>query len=145
VILYLISEMGMGVDEVQHLLYQESGLLGVSGISNNMQVLLESEHQSAKDAIELYCYRAALELGSLVTAMEGLDAIVFTAGIGENASEVRRQICARLNWLGVELDQRKNDSNETVISHQDSTVDVLVIPTDEEAVISQHTRTLVCQ
>jgi len=145
VILYLMGEVGMELDEVQHLLYQESGLLGVSGISNNMQVLLESNCDTAKEAIELYCYRAALELGSLVTAMEGLDAIVFTAGIGENAAEVRRRICSRLSWLGVELDQNKNSSNDIVVSNHCSEVDVLVIPTDEEAVISQHTRTLVCE
>ncbi len=143
VVLHLIQGLGMSVDEVQHMLYRESGLLGVSGISNNMQVLLESDDSQAKEAVELFCYRAAIELGSLVAAMEGLDTLVFTAGIGENASEVRRQICSKLSWLGVELDQSANSSNLTFISNANSKVDVLVIPTDEEAIIAKHTRALI--
>lgn len=142
VILHLIQDQGMSVGEVQHLLYRDSGLLGVSGISNNMQVLLESEDPKAKEAVELFCYRAVSEIGSLVAAMEGLDAIVFTAGIGENAAEVRRQICERLSWLGVEFDQDANQSNATFISSSNSKIDVLVVPTDEEAIIAQHTRAL---
>lgn len=143
IIIHLIQDHNMSVDEVQHLLYRESGLFGVSGISNNMQVLLDSTEPQAKEAVELFCYRAVSEIGSLVAAMEGLDAIVFTAGIGENAAEIRHQICARLSWLGVEFDQDANQSNATFISSSNSKIDVLVVPTDEEAIIAQHTRALI--
>lgn len=143
VILHLIQDQSMSVDEVQHMLYRESGLLGVSGISNNMQDLLESEDPNAIEAVELFCYRAAIELGSLIAAMEGLDVIVFTAGIGENAAKIRRQICSQLAWLGVEVDECANSSNSTFISCKNSEVDVLVIPTDEEAIIAEHTRVLI--
>ena len=109
VVLHLMQNKGMSVDDVQHMLYRESGLLGVSGISNNMQELLESDDDRAREAIELYCYRAAGEMGSLVMALGGLDAIVFTAGIGENSAYVRRLICGRLRWMGVELTASGND------------------------------------
>lgn len=143
VILHLIQDHDMTADEVKHLLYRESGLFGVSGISNNMQVLLDSTEPQAKEAVDLFCYRAVNEIGALAAAMEGLDAIVFTAGIGENAAEVRRQICTRLSWIGVEFDQDANQKNATFISSSNSKTDVLVVPTDEEAIIAQHTRALV--
>ena len=140
VVLHLLQNEGMSADDIQKMLYRASGLLGVSGISNNMKVLQESAEPHAREAIDLYCYRAACELGSLVSAIEGLDTIVFTAGIGENSSEVRRLICARLSWLGVELDAATNDANATRISNPGSKVQVLVIPTNEEAVIADATR-----
>jgi len=143
VVLHLLQNRGMSTAQVRHMLYPESGLLGVSGISNNMQVLQECADPKTREAIDLFCYRAACELGSLVTALEGLDAIVFTAGIGENSAEVRRRICERLAWLGVELDQTANDADETVISAADSKVDVLVVPTNEEAVIAKATRAMI--
>ena len=143
VVLHLLQNQGMSFDEVQHMLYHESGLLGVSGISNNMQVLQESSDPRAQEAIDLFCYRAACELGSLVTTLQGLDTIVFTAGIGENSAEVRRLICGRLAWLGVDLDHAANDANVTTISGPNSKVDVLVIPTNEEAVIAEATRAMI--
>ncbi len=145
VVLHLMENRGMSITQVKNMLYRESGLLGVSGISNNMQVLQESADPRAQEAINLYCYRAACELGSLVTSVEGLDAIVFTAGIGENSAEVRRRICERLAWLGVELDQTANDADEKVISAVNSKVDVLVVPTNEEAVIAAATRALIAR
>ncbi|MGI9464935.1 MAG: acetate/propionate family kinase, partial [Aestuariivirgaceae bacterium] len=143
VVLHLLQHRGMSVDEVHHLLYRQSGLLGVSGISNSMQVLQESPDPRAQEAVDLFCYRAACELGALVAALEGLDAIVFTAGIGENSAVVRNRICARLAWLGVELDPAANDDDAAVISAENSNVAVLVIPTNEEAIIAAATHALV--
>ncbi len=142
VVLHLQQSLGMTVEETQNLLYRESGLLGVSGISNSMQVLEESGEENAGEAIDLYCYRAAREIGSLAAALEGLDAMVFTAGVGENSSTVRRKVCERLAWLGVDLDDAANDSGVTKVSAQDSAVEVLVIPTNEERVIGNATRAL---
>ena len=143
VLIHLQENNGLDVDAVGRLLYSESGLFGVSGISNDMRDLEASADPHAREAIDLFCYRAALELGSLVAALEGLDAIVFTAGIGEHSERVRRLICARLSWLGVDLDQTANEAHAARISTTDSTVDVLVIPTDEEAVIADAVRHLI--
>ncbi|MDX2464160.1 MAG: acetate/propionate family kinase [Porticoccus sp.] len=143
VVLYLLQNQAMSIEQVEHLLYRESGLLGVSGISNNMQVLHDSPDPHAREAIELFCYRAAGELGLLLSPLQGLDAIVFTAGIGENAVLVRQLICDHLAWLGVELDQAANNTNATRISSPNSKIDVLVIPTNEEAVIAEATHTLI--
>lgn len=142
IVLHLVQQQGMDADRVERLLYRESGLLGVSGISNDMQDLEESGEAQAEEAIDLFCYRAAAEAGALAAATEGLDALVFTAGIGENSRRVRRDICNRLAWLGVELDEAANEGNETVISTPASGVAVLVVPTDEELVIARATRAL---
>lgn len=142
VVLYLMDQKGMTAEEVSHLLYRGSGLLGVSGISNNMATLQASTSPQAREAIELYCYRAASELAALVTTIGGLDAIIFTAGIGENSSLVRSLICDRLEWMGVALDEGANAHNAPRINSKGSAVDVLVIPTDEEAVIAQATQRL---
>ncbi len=142
VVLYLLQSKGMDATQIEALLYQQSGLLGVSGISNDMRVLEDSDAQSARDAIDLYVYRAASTLAGLVPAIGGLDALVFTAGIGENSSHVRRAICDRLQWLGIGVDEAANDANEIRISSADSAIDVLVLPTDEEAVIAAACRTL---
>ena len=139
VLLHLVEERGMAVSEVKHLLYEESGLLGVSGISNDVRVLEASTDPAAIEALELFSYRAACEIGALATSIEGLDAIVFTAGIGENSAGVRDLICARLGWLGVTLDREANDRHATRISAPTSRVDVLVVPTDEEGVIARAT------
>ena len=139
VILHLIDGMGMNTSEVSHLLYNECGLLGVSGLSNDMRTLEASAAPQAREAIDLFCYRAACELSALATAIEGLDAIVFTAGIGENSAKVRSLICDRLAWLGVALDTEANDRNATCISAAASDVQVLVLPTDEESVIARLT------
>jgi len=142
VVLHLLQSEGLSADEIQKMLYRKSGLLGVSGFSNNMKVLQESSDPHAQEAIDLFCYRAACETGALVAALEGLDAMVFTAGIGENSAHVRRLICARLGWLGVELDQTANDANGARISAPNSKVDILVVPTNEGAVIANATRAL---
>jgi acetate kinase len=137
-----MQERGMTAEEIQHLLYNESGLRGVSGISNNMQVLMESDRPEAKEAIDLFCYRAACEIGSLMVPLGGLDSIVFTAGIGENAAMVRRRICGFLHWLSIELDDAANQTNAPVISTAASAIKVLVIPTDEEKVIAEAARNI---
>jgi acetate kinase len=142
VVLYLMAEKGLTAEAVSTLLYQQSGLLGVSGISPDMAVLQASKAPQAQEAIDLFCYRAAIELAALAAANGGLDAIVFTAGIGENSSTVRSRICDRLRWMGVAIDAAANAQNATRITATDSAVDVLVIPTDEEAVIAQATQSM---
>lgn len=131
--------MGMSVQALEHLLYEESGLLGVSGISNDMAILQASTAAEAEEAIDLFCYRASGELAALATAIGGFDAIVFTAGIGDNSAHIRSLICDRIGWMGVCLDTAANDRHASRISSSDSTVDVLVIRTDEEAVVARAT------
>ena len=139
VVLHLQLRLGMSAAEVEDLLYRKSGLLGVSGISSDMRTLSESESAEAEEAIDLFCWRAAREAGGLVTSLGGLDAFVFTAGIGENHREVRRRICEGLAWIGIEVDAAANAGNALRISTSDSRVTVLVIPTDEELMIARHT------
>ncbi len=141
VILYLI-EQGFNAKQLEHLLYHESGLLGISGISNDMQVLLDSHAPEAKQAVDLFCYRIVREIGALVAALGGLDALVFTAGIGEHAPQIRQQICVQSAWLGMELDAMANNQNANKISTDTSQVSVWVIPTNEEKMIAQHTHEL---
>ena len=143
VVLHLFEQERMTPVEVHRLLYRESGLLGVSGLSNSMEVLLASDDPNAREAVDLFCYRAAREIGSLAAALGGLDALVFTAGIGENAAEVRRRICAQSAWLGVEIDDAANAANAARISAAGSRVDVRVIPTNEEMVIADAVRELI--
>lgn len=138
VLLYLIDNKGMGSKELTRLLYKESGLLGVSGISQDMRTLLAADRPEAEEAIELYCYRIVREIGSLAAAIGGLDALVFTGGIGEHAAEVRRRVCAQSAWLGLSLDQAANADDQLRIASSDSRVDVLVIPTNEEWMIAHH-------
>jgi len=138
VVLYLMQEKKMNADEVSNLLYQESGLFGVSGISDDMQTLQASEDSRAEQAIALFVYRINRELGSLVAALGGLDALVFTAGIGEHSSEIRRRVCEGANWLGLQIDPGANQSHATCISRNDSRVSVWVIPTDEDLIIARH-------
>jgi acetate kinase len=142
VIFYLMRERSMSAAEVEDLLYHRSGLLGVSGVSSDMRELLASANPQAREAIELFAYRAARELGSLVAALGGLDALVFTAGIGETAAPVRTMICDAAQWLGMALDSDANARNDVVISTAASRVTVCVVPTDEEIVIARHTRRL---
>lgn len=142
VVLYLMDAKNMNTDEITNLLYRESGLLGVSGISNDMAVLEASPTPEAQEAIDLFCHRAATELAALAAAIGGLDALVFTAGIGENSALVRNRISDRLGWMGIALDADANDQNSARISASTSCVDVLVIPTDEEAVIARATEAL---
>lgn len=142
VVIHLLRCYKMSIEEVEHILYHKSGLLGVSGISNNMQVLQQSDDPHAQQAIDLFCYRTARELASLISSLNGLDAIVFTAGIGENSAQIREQICAQLTWLGVTLDLKKNRKHNTVITQVNSNIKVLVIPTNEEIVIAEATQKL---
>ena len=125
------------------MLWRESGLLGVSAESGDMRVLLESENASAAEAVELFCYRAVREIGSLTAALGGLDTLVFTAGIGEHAAAIRAEMSRGLEWLGVGIDSLANASHGPQISLPGSRVAVWVIPTDEEVVIANHTRRLV--
>lgn len=140
VVLYLLQQKGMTPKEIEALLYKRSGLLGVSGISNDMRVLLENPDPHAVEAVDLFVYRIGRELGSLSAAMGGLDALVFTAGIGEHSSPVREKVCQVAAWLGIEIDPAANAKHAQVISTTDSRVPVFVIPTDEEMMIAKHTR-----
>jgi len=142
VLLYLMDERGMNARAIEKLIYQESGLLGVSGISGDMATLLASGDPRAALAIDLYLYRIRRELGSLAAALGGLDALVFTAGIGENAAPLRRRICEDARWLGVELDATANDRGGPRLSPPGSRVSAWVIPTNEELMIALHTRRL---
>ncbi len=139
VVLYMIDQLGMTVREVEHMLYCESGLKGVSGLSGDMRELHVSNDPRAQAAIDLYVYRIAREVGSLAAALGGVDALVFTAGIGEHDQRVRAGICAAAAWLGLDIDVEANESNGPRISSETSKVAAWVIPTDEERVIARHT------
>jgi acetate kinase len=139
VLLYLMQEKGMDAKAIETLLYQQSGLLGVSGVSNDVRKLLDSSDPRAAEAINLFVYRAAREIGSLAAAAGGLDTLVFTAGIGEHAPQIRAGICAQSAWLGVRLDPEANQTGGPRISTPDSAVSVWVIPTNEELMVARHT------
>lgn len=148
VLLYLLEQRGMRTEAISHMLYHESGLLGVSGISADMHTLLASSEPQAAQAVALFCYRAAREAGSLAAALGGLDALIFTGGIGEHAAPVRAKICAYLRWLGMELDDTVNaetTASAAVISRSTSQVAVAVIPTNEEWMIARHTAHLIAR
>jgi acetate kinase len=142
VVLYLISEKGMSASNVQNFLYRDCGLKGLSGVSNDMRELEVSKDPKAKLAIEYFVYRTALNAGMLAAALQGLDAFVFTAGIGENSAGVRARIADQLGWLGVTLDPAENSRHARLISRFDSRIPVYVLPTDEELMIAQHTLSL---
>ncbi|MBS1143070.1 MAG: acetate/propionate family kinase [Proteobacteria bacterium] len=142
VILHLMETKGLSVKDMTKMLYKESGLLGVSGISQDMRTLLSSNKPEAQEAVDLFCYRIARELGSLVAASGGIDALVFTGGIGEHAAEVRRRVCLQSEWLGIRLNPEANARHDIVISAGNSSVDVLVIPTNEEWMMAHHAQTL---
>ena len=145
VLLYLIERHGMGAKDLTNLLYKQSGLLGLSGVSNDMRELLASSDPNAKLAVDYFCYRIARELGSLAAALGGLDALVFTGGIGEHAAAVREQVGVRSAWLGIELDAAANAADGRRIDRNGSGVAVWVLPTNEELIIARHTRRLVLQ
>jgi acetate kinase len=127
----------MSPDAVSRLLYEQSGLLGVSGVSGDMQTLLQSPDPRADEAVDLFVYRIGRKIGSLAAALGGLDTLVFTAGIGENAPAVRRRIAEAAAWLGVAIDPAANDGGQPRIGAVESTVDVLVIPADEERPVAE--------
>ena len=141
-LLYLMREEGLDEPALTDLLYNRSGLLGVSGLSADMRTLLASDAPAAAEAVELFCYRIVRELGSLAAALGGLDALVFTAGIGAHSAEVRRRVCAASAWLGIALDQAANERHGPRISTAGSAVSVWALPTDEELVIARHTLAL---
>jgi acetate kinase len=143
VVLYLMQELKMDAKAIESLLYKESGLLGVSGVSSDMRELLASSAPRAKFAVELFVYRIGRELGSLAAALGGLDAVVFTAGIGERAAPIREAVCRQAAWLGVELDPAANAAGGPRISAASSRVAAWAIPTNEELMIARHTRALV--
>jgi acetate kinase len=142
VILYLLQHEGMDAHGIEQLIYQRSGLLGVSGISSDMRTLLASPALSAKEAVDLFVYRIGRELGSLVAALGGLDGLIFTGGIGEHAAAIRARVCQDGRWLGMILDEGANAKGSLRISSPESSVSVWVIPTDENLMIARHTRLL---
>jgi acetate kinase len=142
VILYLLQHERMSADAIEQLIYNRSGLLGVSGISSDMRTLLASDAAGAREAIDLFVYRIGRELGSLAAALGGLDVLVFTGGIGEHAPEIRARVCREAQWLGVTLDERANAAGGPRISSPGSAVSAWVIPTDENLMIARHTRHL---
>ncbi|HNP37545.1 MAG TPA: acetate/propionate family kinase [Woeseiaceae bacterium] len=139
IILYLLNELEMSSAQIAELLYEQSGLLGMSGISSDMRVLLQSNATSAREAINFFVYRINRELGAMTATLGGLDALVFTAGIGEHSAPVRRRICELAAWAGIKLDTRANESHTLRISAADSTLPVWVVPTREEWMIARHT------
>lgn len=142
VILYLIAEKGMAAADVQNFLYRECGLKGLSGVSNDMRELLTSSDPRAGLAVDYFVYRSSLFAGMLAAALQGVDALVFTAGVGENSAPVRAMIAGKLAWLGVSIDPDANAKHARLISRPESRVAVYVLPTDEELMIARHTLTL---
>ncbi len=142
VLLYLITEKGMSPEALEALLYRESGLKGMSGISNDMRELERSDAPSAALAIDYFVYRIGLNAGMLAAALGGLDAFVFTAGIGENSTNIRARVAEKLSWLGVAFDPRANAERKSLISQPESRVGLYVVPTDEELMVARHTLSL---
>ncbi|MDA9545223.1 MULTISPECIES: acetate/propionate family kinase [unclassified Bradyrhizobium] len=143
VLLYLQQYENMSAREVQHLLYHESGLLGVSGISADMRTLLASSEAAAREAVDLFTFRAAQQVAMMAATLGGLDCLIFTGGIGEHAREIRGAIGQRLAWMGVRIDAASNDAARERINGNDSTVAVFVIPTNEEMMIARHCAALI--
>jgi acetate kinase len=138
IVLYLFQTLGLSAKDVEAMLYTKSGLLGISGISNDMRDVLASHDPAARLAVDFFVYRATREIGGLAAVLRGIDGLVFTAGIGENAPEIRRRICEASAWLGIELDAEANRANGPRISRAGSRVSAWVIPTNEELVIARH-------
>jgi acetate kinase len=139
IVLHLFQGLGLAAKEVEDILYKKSGLLGLSGISNDMRKLIGSSEPSARLAVDYFVYRAAREIGALAAVLGGVDGLVFTAGIGENSAEVRRRICEASAWLGIELDAAANERRGPRITRERSAVSAWVIPTNEELMIARHT------
>ena len=143
VVLYLFQNLGLSAKDVESMLYKKSGLLGISGISNDMRDLLDNADPAAQLAVDFFVYRATKEIGALAAVLGGIDGLVFTAGIGENSAEIRRRICEASAWLGIELDAEANQARRTRISRTGSPVSAWVVPTNEELIIARHTGQLV--
>ncbi len=142
ILLYLMNRHGMDARSIENLIYNQSGLLGVSGISSDMRELLASEDPRAREAVDLFVYRIGRELGSLVAALDGIDGIVFTGGIGENSAIIRARVCRNAEWLGLDFDGKANKTGGSKISNDNSRVSAWVIPTNEELMIATHTKQL---
>jgi acetate kinase len=138
VVLHLLRRENMDASELERMLYARSGLLGVSGISSDMRTLLASEDPRAREAIDLFVYRIGRELGSLAASLNGIDALVFTGGIGEHAAAIRARVCRDANWLGLALDAPANARHATCISPNDARASAWVIPTDENLMVARH-------
>jgi acetate kinase len=138
VVLYLMQHKGMTAEQVSKLLNEESGMMGVSAISDDMQVLLSSEDPRAAEAVDLFVYRIGLELGAMAAALHGLDALVFTGGIGEHATSIRRRVCEDAAWLGIVLDADANEAGATYITHPGGSASAWIIPTDEDLMMVRH-------
>ncbi len=138
-ILFLFQNLGLSASEVEAILYKKSGLIGISGLSNDMRVLLTASEPAARLAVDYFVYRVAKEIGALTAVLGGLDGLVFTAGIGENSAQIRKRICEMSAWLGIELDVAANDAGGPRISRPGSRVSAWVIPTNEELMIARHT------
>ena len=138
--IFYLSRLGHSLADIEDMLYHRSGLLGVSGISGDMRVLLASKDPHAQEAIDIYTYRIAVEIGAMVAALDGLDGIVFTAGVGAHSPAIRDGVCARLQWLGVRLDEAANRQGAPRISAANSQIDLRIVATDEETVIAGHAR-----
>jgi acetate kinase len=139
VLLYLMDEHGFDARALEHLLYHEAGLLGMSGVAGDVRALLASDAPGAAVALDVFVYRTGREIGSLAAALGGLDALVFTAGIGEHSAEIRARVCRAAHWLGLELDEAANARGGPLISTEGSAVSAWVLPTDEETMIARHT------
>lgn len=142
VLLYLMEQQGMSGAAISRLLYRESGLLGLSGLSSDMRELEASLAPQAREAIDYFAARLIREIGGMAALLEGVDAIVFSGGIGENSKAIRAQTLRGMGWLGASLDQTRNDTHQTIISDPASRVALLVVPTDEEWMIASHVRGL---
>lgn len=144
-VIFYLRRLGYSLADIEEMLYNRSGLLGFSGISGDIRVLLTNDTASAREEIDLFTYRIALEVGAMASALGGVDGIVFTAGIGQNAPKIRTAVCARLGWLGLRLDEAANDKGACCISTAESQIDVRVMATDEEAMIAQHVLAMTSQ
>lgn len=139
VLLYLIGSLGISVKDLTYLLYHQSGLKGLSGLSHDVRTLEASQEDAAQQALDYFVFRIRRELGAMAAILEGADVLVFAGGIGENAVNIRARICRGFEWLGIKLDEQRNQLNQTVVSTDDSRCQVFVIPTNEELMIAQHT------
>ncbi|TPW33489.1 acetate/propionate family kinase [Martelella alba] len=144
-VLTLMEKENLSPADIKHMLYYKSGLLGVSGISGDLRVLMESDHPNAKKAIDLFVFRACRELSIMVATMGGIESLVFSAGIGENSAPIRKMICDRIGWLGVQIDDEANNANAEIISSPESRVEIRVIPTDEEIILAKQTARIVSE
>ncbi len=142
VVLHLFQTLGLSAEEVETILYKKSGLLAISGTSNDMRDLLGSDEPAAALAVDYFVYRVTKEIGALAAVLGGLDGLVFTAGIGENSAAVRERICTASKWVGIDLDPEANARNDSRISRPGSRVSAWVVPTNEELMIARHTAAL---